>query len=165
MESGFQNGDLTVLGLSNPPTNKHGQRLWDVKCACGVVKPMRADHIRRLKSCGCKRVENAARSNMKHGHSTKGNQTSEYRAWLDARDRCTNPKNPVYDRYGGRGIKMCKRWFNDFSAFLFDVGPRPYTKMKGYKRYWSLDRIDNSLGYEPGNVRWTDPTTQASNRG
>ena len=51
---------------------------------------------------------------------------------------------------------MCEEWQNDFKAFLAYIGPRP---SKGY----SLDRIDNGKGYEPGNVRWSDSKTQARN--
>jgi hypothetical protein len=71
------------------------------------------------------------------------------------RDRCRNPKHRAYKNYGGRGITVCERW-NSFENFYADVGDRPSPKH-------SIDRIDNDLGYEPGNVRWADQKTQSRN--
>jgi hypothetical protein len=70
--------------------------------------------------------------------------------------RCSLPNSADYPRYGGRGISVCGNW-QDFAAFLEDVGPRP-------GKAYSLDRIDNDRGYEPGNVRWATKQAQARNR-
>jgi len=70
--------------------------------------------------------------------------------------RCSNPKAAKYKDYGGRGIKVCKRWFG-FQHFLDDLGRRPSAEL-------SLDRIDNDGDYEPGNVRWATAVEQANNR-
>jgi hypothetical protein len=56
----------------------------------------------------------------KHGLS----ETPEHNIWCGIRKRCSNPKDRVYKYYGGRGIRMCERW-NDFAAFLADMGPAP----------------------------------------
>lgn len=69
--------------------------------------------------------------------------------------RCTNKKTRAFKFYGGRGIRVCERW-GDFANFLLDMGgPGPGQ---------TLDRIDNDLGYEPGNCRWADQETQSNNR-
>lgn len=78
--------------------------------------------------------------------------------------RCENPKDKRYARYGGRGIKVCQRWKESFAAFLEDVGPRPEGKGPGGRALYSIDRIENDGDYAPGNVRWATTTTQARNR-
>ena len=82
-------------------------------------------------------------------------RTPTYSSWNAARDRCYNPRATGYERYGGRGIRVCDRW-SDFSAFLEDMGERPEGT--------TLDRIDSDGDYEPGNCRWADQVTQNQNR-
>lgn len=84
----------------------------------------------------------------RHGHATRKNRTPEYRTWTNVRSRCTNPNVQNYSFYGGRGIRMHPEWVRSFAAFVSYVGPRPSDKH-------SIDRIDNSGDYAPGNVRWS----------
>ena len=94
---------------------------------------------------------------LRHGHSTRAGVSAEYTAWQGMKDRCFNSKQKDYHRYGGRGIKVCKRWLNSFENFLADVGPRPLGT--------TLDRFPNRNGdYEPGNVRWATRLEQSRNR-
>ena len=72
------------------------------------------------------------------------------------RARCLNPKHPAFPNYGGRGIGICERW-TSFEAFHSDMGNRP-------SPLHSLDRQDNSRGYEPGNCRWATAAEQVANR-
>jgi predicted HicB family RNase H-like nuclease len=69
--------------------------------------------------------------------------------------RCHNPEGWGYDEYGAKGVTVCERW-HDFRNFLYDMGERPAGK--------SIDRIDGSRGYEPGNCRWATRSQQNANR-
>lgn len=82
-------------------------------------------------------------------------KTKTYKAWNDMRQRCNNPKSQRFHNYGGRGIKVCKRW-DSFEIFFKDMGEAPINK--------SLDRINNDGNYELSNCRWATAKEQASNR-
>jgi len=89
---------------------------------------------------------------MQHGLS----KTIEYKTWKSMKYRCYGMNNKQYKDYGGRGIKVCDRWLNDFPAFLEDMGKRP-------SRSHSLDRINTNKDYSPDNCRWATHRMQANN--
>lgn len=73
------------------------------------------------------------------------------------RQHCNNPRNSKFPIYGGRGIKVCIEGEQSFPAFLAHVGLRP-------SKEYSIDRINGSKGYEPGNVKWSTASEQNKNR-
>ncbi len=87
-----------------------------------------------------------------HGMS----QSREWRSWAHAKDRVTRPGHHAWKDYGGRGIRMCSEWLDDFAAFYAHMGPRPDGT--------SLDRIDPDGDYAPANCRWATPVQQNNNR-
>jgi hypothetical protein len=87
----------------------------------------------------------------KHGFTG----TRVYHIWRQMRYRCSSPKAPEYKNYGGRGIKVCKRW-DSFNNFLADMG-EPEGNL-------TLERKDNSKGYSPGNCKWATYKEQLNNR-
>lgn len=129
-------------------------RKWTCVCKCGTHKDV--DHYALVKglsvSCGCWRRQQLSDRNTTHGLSG----TPEYTNWQSMRNRCLNPADKKYKRYGGRGIKICKRW-NSFRLFLQDMGLRPTL-------LHSLDRRDNNGDYKPSNCKWSTPLEQARNK-
>jgi hypothetical protein len=91
--------------------------------------------------------------NWKHGLR----KTSEYNSWHNAIARCENPKDKDYKDYGGRGIKICDRWKEDFRNFLEDMGEKPSPK-------YTLGRINNNGDYDPVNCRWETIKQQNRNK-
>lgn len=147
-------GRLAVIAYAG--TTASGQSRWLCRCHEGNESVIAGHHLKsgKISSCGCLRDELARDRQLRHGMS----KTKTHRAWLRMIERCENPSNIEYPRYGGRGIRVCDRWRNSFEAFLADVGERPSPRH-------SLDRYPNNDGnYDPANCRWATPTEQARNR-
>lgn len=134
---------------------KEGCKQWHCVCDCGTQKIVASYDLRsgKIVSCGCFKDENTKKRFTKHGLAHK---SPEYNAWRGMLSRGSNKKRQDAQYYVNRGIVVCERWKTSFEAFLQDVGTRPSDKH-------SLDRIDNSKGYEPGNVRWATRKEQMRN--
>ena len=72
--------------------------------------------------------------------------------------RCYYPTTHGYERYGGRGIKICEEWINNPDSFY------DWAINNGYKKGLTLDRIDVNGNYEPSNCRWVTKKEQSQNR-
>lgn len=83
--------------------------------------------------------------------------TKVYERWVAMIERCESINTINYKKYGGRGIKVCKKWRNSFVKFYEDMGPMPTNKHE-------IDRIDNDGNYEPRNCRWATPKENCRNK-
>lgn len=123
------------------------------KCDCGCETVAYLTNVRtgHTKSCGCGYTQPPLQTS--HGLS----KTPEYKSWAQMKYRC----NPDSDdesnwRYRAAKITVCERWMNSFEAFLKDMGNKPSPEH-------SIDRIEPSGNYEPGNCKWSTPTEQNNN--
>ena len=148
--------DLTGMRFGRLIAIKYvGKSRWLCKCDCGGTKVTRASSLKSgyTKSCGCI-----------GGHTTHGlSHTRLYQTWCNMKSRCYREGSTHYAHYGGRGIKMCDEWKNDFKAFYDWAMANGYDpKARGHEL--TIDRIDVDGDYTPDNCRWTDASTQCRNR-
>lgn len=144
-------GRLTVLAFHGMSANH--KALWSCRCACGMERVVLSGSLMSGKtvSCGCFKAERLVTFSRIHGLS----HTGAYQSWKDMMGRCYRPKVRAFKDYGGRGIRVCKRWHR-FEAFFRDMGDRP----SGLE----IDRVDVNGSYCPKNCRWSDEKTQALNK-
>lgn len=154
---GQQFGRLTVMKRG---PNRKDKVTWWCTCSCGnksVLVGTSKLTTGWSTSCGCKRDESIRERSVTHGLTPLNGHVPEYHIWIGMKDRCYNPKNERYERYGARGIYVDALWVNDFGRFYADMGPRPTPKH-------TLGRENNDGIYSPENCRWETEKQQVRNK-
>lgn len=157
-------GRLTVIGFSHREEPQKGKYryYWKCRCECGNEVVRRSDGLkdRGVKSCGCYRQE-VSKLNFKTNNPNKTHgkaNTRLYKIYSKMKERCYYENYPEFHLYGGRGIKICDEWLQDFMNFY------NWAMENGYNKSLSIDRIDFNGNYEPFNCRWSSNIVQANNK-
>lgn len=145
---GMRFSRLSVIGFGDDYVNPRSGKHFTVcvcKCDCGNVKGVRASSLLSglTVSCGCYARDSSRIRHLKHGLANKDRL---YSTWKGMRERCTNPRQKCWQRYGGRGIFVCAEW-DDFASF------RTWALAHGWRKGLQIDRIDDSKGYSPDNCQ------------
>jgi hypothetical protein len=130
----------------------NGETVWLCRCDCGASVAVLRGNLKsgNTRSCGCLWRNKVVTHRL--------SRSPVYWVWANLIQRCTNPKNPGYRNYGGRGISVCAEWKRNPDNFL------AWAKTAGYRRGLDLDRIDNNGPYCPANCRWTTRSINLRNR-
>jgi hypothetical protein len=150
--TGQKFGRLTVIEKTG---KRAGNRsiIWKCRCDCGnIVEVIRDDLLNgSTKSCGCLKKEINEKIHIKHGDARngKGKKLSRlYQIWRVMRGRCQNPNAWAFRYYGGKGIRVCDEWNNNYLTF------KNWALANGYDNELCLERVDKEGDYSPENCQW-----------
>lgn len=161
IQPGMYFGDLMVMrkGPRVRAARPNLMERWRCQCSCGKQIIVPKYYLLRKPNpkthCGHKTA------------TLKSQHPFEYRIYMMIHQRIYNPKHTSYEHYNKRGITLHGEWHNDhkdgFKKFFEHVNSPPVGPYPG--RGYSLDRINNNRGYEPGNLRWATASQQRQNQG
>lgn len=164
--TGKRFGRLLVIKRAGTAVGRNGQKVptWECLCDCGNTATIRGSNLRSgaTTSCGCYAKEvfhKRGKDSATHGCTN----TRLYQTWASMKRRCDAPGSPLFENYGGRGVKVCDEWEHSFEAF------RDWALANGFQEDakrgdCTLDRIDVDGDYCPSNCRWVDNLTQQNNK-
>lgn len=138
--------------------NGKNARFWLCRCECGNTIEVRTSRLtgKVAISCGCVRKDALLRYAKSRPHS-RDKYPKEYTCWANIKNRVFNPDYHAFKFYSKVGMSV--EWAESFEKFLLGVGEAPKDMEDA-----SLDRVDTTKGYFPGNVRWATKEQQSRNQ-
>lgn len=143
---------------------------YDVNCKqCGKeFRSHRTEERGKPKFCSMNCKGNWMSENKKgenhprYKHGGKKKTPKFYNVWKDMKNRCENKNNQAYERYGGRGIKVCERWqkFENFKEDMY----QSYVEHKQNHSSTTIERMDFNGHYCPSNCKWITRSEQSKNK-
>lgn len=148
-------GRLTVIKRVEKQ-NKTRSAYWLCQCECGNTTIVSSPNLKNkhAMSCGCLQQESRLTHSITHGLA----KTRIYRIYLGMKKRCYNKNYFQFQYYGGKGIRICDEWLNNFKSFY------DWSIANNYNDTLTIDRINSNGNYCPENCRWVDKYVQANNK-
>lgn len=150
-----------AVGIRPTALRESKQIVWEWQCDCGeVFLRVAGGFVYGKYSPGCEKcVASESAKRLSKQKTTHGmSKTKEYRAWRKIKERVFCPTNPDFPVYSILGMEEALS--DSFENFYAEIGPCPNDNYR-----WSVGRIDNSIGYRVGNIRWETDNQQARNKG
>lgn len=144
--TGLRVGHLTVLSYVG--TNKAGSRVWECQCDCGRKKNIGYSRLRsgKIVSCGCRKFREYVPSNrMPAGEASFNALFSSYKHGAKRRGHTFELDREYFRELTQSNCYYCNREPSQ-------EGPTN-RQCNGFYLYTGIDRIDNTKGYIPNNVR------------
>lgn len=163
--SGQRFGLLVAQKPIKVRTSKRTRIKWECKCDCGNIAVVTGSNLAsgHTKSCGCLNSKMTSERNkvimVVHG----GINDRLYEVWGSMKKRCNNPNDKSYKNYGGRGIKVCKEWNENYLSFKKWAYKNGYDENAPHGEC-TIDRINVNGNYEPNNCRWISNAEQQKNK-
>lgn len=127
----------------------------DFRCSdCLGEFSSRMDRLKTM-SGFCRACSSKKSGVSRRTHGLNNSNSRLHVTWANMKRRCLNPKGSEVKKYAG--VTLCDEWV-DFEPFM------EWSLANGYSESLTIDRIESSLGYSPGNCRYVDYSVQAANR-
>ncbi len=162
-------GRLTVIERDLKTKNKG--TYWICKCSCEneTIKSIKSSHLieGKINSCGC--ITKEVKVDWRKKLLDQGmkiiyiDNKHELRSTIyDIYNRCYNPSFKHYEYYKSNNVTVSEEFHNGYVFAEYLMSLPNYDKRKELNL--TVDRINNSKGYERGNLRWATKTIQRLNQ-